>query len=86
MTEEHYKHLSLVIQCLRENKLYGKLSKCSFYQTKNHYLGYVISGDGIAVDPAKVEDIMEWPPSTNVPEVHNFMGLAGYYRQFVKGF
>jgi hypothetical protein len=51
MTEEHDEHLSLVLQCLRENKLYGKLSKCSFYQSKIHYLGHVISGEGIIVDP-----------------------------------
>jgi hypothetical protein len=45
-TEEHDEHLRLVLQCLREHKLYGKLSKCSFYQTKIHYLGHVISGEG----------------------------------------
>jgi hypothetical protein len=66
--------------------LYGKLSKCSFYQSRIHYLGHVISGEGIAVDPAKVEAIMEWPAPTNVSEVRSFMGLAGYYRQFVEGF
>jgi hypothetical protein len=66
--------------------LYGKLSKCSFYQSRIHYLGHVISGEGIAVDPTKVEAIMEWPAPTNVTEVHSFMGLAGYYRQFVEGF
>jgi hypothetical protein len=60
-TEEHDEHLRLVLQCLREHKLYGKLSKCSFYQSRIHYLGHVISGEGIAVDPAKVEAIMEWP-------------------------
>jgi hypothetical protein len=84
--EEHDEHLRLVLQCLRENKLYGKLSKCSFYQTKIHYLGHIISGEGIVVDPTKVEAIMEWPTPTNVQEVHSFMGLAGYYRCFVKGF
>jgi hypothetical protein len=52
------------------------LSKCSFYQSKIHYLGHVISGEGIAMDPAKVEAIMEWPAPTNVPEVRSFMGLA----------
>jgi hypothetical protein len=58
-TEEHDKHLHLVLQCLREHKLYGKLSKYSFYQSRIHYLGHVISGEGMVVDPAKVEAIME---------------------------
>jgi hypothetical protein len=86
MKEEHDEHLRLVLQCLREHKLYGKLSKCSFYQSRIHYLGHVISGEGIIVDPAKVEAIMEWPAPTNVIEVCSFMGLAGYYRLFVEGF
>jgi hypothetical protein len=51
--EEHDEHLILVLQRLRENKLYGKLSKCSFYRTKIHYLGHIISGEGITVDPTK---------------------------------
>jgi hypothetical protein len=83
-TKEHDEHLRLVLQCLREHKLYGKLSKCSFYQSRIHYLGHVISGEGIAVDPSKVEAIMEWPAPTNVTEVRSFMGLAGYYRRFEK--
>jgi hypothetical protein len=73
-TEEHDEHLRLVLQCLREHKLYGKLSKCSFYQSRIHYLGHVISGEGIVIDPAKVEAMMEWPASTNVTEVCSFMG------------
>ena len=85
-TEEHDEHLRLVLQCLREHKLYGKLSKCSFYQSRIHYLGHVISDEGIVMDPAKVKAIMEWPSLTNVTKVHSFMGLAGYYRWFVEGF
>jgi hypothetical protein len=85
-TEEHDEHLCLVLQCLREHKFYGKLSKCSFYQSRIHYLGHVISGEGITVDPTKVKAIMEWPVLTNVTEVRSFMGLAGYYRRFVEGF
>jgi hypothetical protein len=84
--EGHEEHLRLILQCLREHKLYGKLSKCSFYQSKIHYLGHVISGEGIVVDLAKVKAIMEWPVPTNVLEVRSFMGLAGYYQRFVKGF
>jgi hypothetical protein len=67
-TKEHDEHLRLVLQCLREHKLFGKLSKCSFYQSRIHYLGYVISDEGIVVDPAKVEAIMEWHAPTNVLE------------------
>jgi hypothetical protein len=83
-TEEHDEHLRLVLQCLREHKLYGKFSKCSFYLSKIHHIGQVISNEGIVVDLAKVEDIMEWPAPTNVLEVHSFMGLAGYYRRFIE--
>jgi hypothetical protein len=85
-TEEHDEHLRLVLQCLREHKLYGKLSKCSFYQSRIHYLGHVISGEGIAVDPAKVEAIMEWPAPTNVTEVRSFMGLARILSTVCRGF
>jgi hypothetical protein len=69
MKEKHDEHLRLVLQCLRENKLYGKLSKCSLFQSRIHYLGHIISGEGIIVDPTKVEAIMEWPASTNIQEV-----------------
>jgi len=62
------------------------MSKCSFYQTKIHYLGHIIFGDGIAVDPTKIEAIMEWPTQTNVHEIQSFIGMAGYYRIFVEGF
>ena len=58
MQEEHEENLRLVLQCLREQKLYAKLSKCSFFQPEIHYLGHVITGDGIAVDPAKIEAIL----------------------------
>jgi hypothetical protein len=85
-TKEHDEHLRLVLQCLREHKLYGKLSKCSFYQSRIHYLGHVISDEGIVVDLAKVEAIMEWPAPLNITEVRSFMGLVGYYRWFVEGF
>jgi hypothetical protein len=78
--------LRLVLQFLREKKLYGKLSKCSLYQSKIPYLGHIISGEGIVVDPVKVEAIMEWITMTNVHEVCSFMGLARYYRRFVEGF
>jgi hypothetical protein len=54
-----------------------------FYQSRIHYLGHVMSSEGIVVDTSKVEAIMEWIAPMNMPEVRSFMGLAGYYRWFV---
>jgi hypothetical protein len=84
--EEHEKHLRMVLQVLREHQLYAKLSKCSFYQRQIHYLGHIISEEGIVVDPEKVEAIREWPAPRNVEEVRSFMGLVGYYRRFIARF
>jgi hypothetical protein len=83
---EHEEHLKVVLSCLRENKLYGKLSKCSFFQKEIHYLGHIISSEGISVDSEKVKAIMEWLVPKNVHEVRSFMGLAGYCQRFVEGF
>jgi hypothetical protein len=76
----------MVLQVLREHQLYAKLSKCSFYQKQIHYLGHIISEDGIAMDLEKIEAIREWSAPKNVTEVRSFMGLAGYYRIFIEGF
>jgi hypothetical protein len=81
---EHEEHLQIVLSFLRENKLYGKFSKSSFFQKEIHYLGHIISGKGISVDPEKVKAIMEWPVEKNAHEVRSFMGLAGYYKRFVE--
>jgi hypothetical protein len=62
------------------------VNKCSFYQKQIHYLGHIISKDGIAVDPEKIESIREWSTPKNVTKVRSFMGLAGYYRIFIEVF
>jgi hypothetical protein len=84
--EEHEHHLRMVLQVLREHQLYAKLSKCSFYQKQIHYLGHIISKDGIAMDPEKIEEIRDWSAPNNVTKVRLFMGLAGYCRIFIQGF
>jgi hypothetical protein len=86
LEEEHEQHLRMVLQVLREHQLYAKLRKCLFYQRKIHYLGHIISEEGIIVDPKKVEAIREWSVPRKVVEVRSFMGLAGYYRRFIAGF
>jgi phosphatidylinositol kinase/protein kinase (PI-3 family) len=84
--EEHEEHLRLVLQVLREHQLYVKFSKCDFFQKKIHYLGHVIFEEGVTVDPDKIRSIMEWPTPKDVLDIISFMGLAGYYRRFIKGF
>ena len=74
--EEHKKHLEIVFQRLHEHKLYGKLSKCSFYQKEIQYLGHIVSAKGIVEDPAKTKAIKDWLTPRNVFEVRSFMGLA----------
>ena len=82
--EEHEQHLRMVLQVLTDHQLYAKLRKCSFYQKQIHYLGHIISEDGIAVDPKKIESIRGWSAPNNVTEVKSFMGLAGYYSIFIE--
>jgi hypothetical protein len=84
--EEHEEHLRLVLQVLREHQLYDKFNKCDFFQKKIHYLGHVLSEEGVAVDPDKIRSIMECPTPKNVSDIISFMGLVGYYRRFIKGF
>jgi hypothetical protein len=84
--EENEQHLRMVLQVLREHRLCSKLSKCSFYQKKIHYLGHIISKEGIAVDLEKIEFIRGWSSPKNVTEFRSFMGLVGYYRIFIEGF
>ena len=84
--EEHAEHLATVLRLLTEHQLYAKLSIYSFFQEKVHYLGHVVSKEGITVDPDKIRAIMEWASLRNVDEVRSFMVLAGYYRRFIRNF
>jgi hypothetical protein len=84
--EEHEEHLRLALQKLREHRLYAKLSKCEFWMKQVAFLGHVISKGGISVDPNKVQDVLSWNAPTSVGNIRGFLGLAGYYRRFIKGF
>ncbi|WVZ84916.1 hypothetical protein U9M48_031886 [Paspalum notatum var. saurae] len=84
--EEHEEHLRLVLQKLREHKLYAKLSKCEFWLDQVPFLGHIVSKGGIMVDPSKISSVMDWKVPEVVKEVRGFLGLAGYYRRFIESF
>eukprot|EP01018_Ginkgo_biloba_P015787 Gb_20038 [translate_table: standard] len=84
--KEHIQHLELTLQRLANNRLYGKLSKCEFAKPSIEYLGHIISKDGIQMDPTKIQAIVDWPTPKTLKKIRGFLGLAGFYRQFVKSF
>ena len=84
--EEHRQHVRTVLQILRKNKLYAKASKCEFFKKSLSFLGHVVGENGISMVMDKVKAIKEWPIPSSVTGVRSFLGLAGYYRRFVKEF
>lgn len=84
--DEHINHVRKVLTLLRENKLYAKASKCEFFKTRISFLGHVVSADGISMEESKVKAVTEWPTPTDVQQLRAFLGLAGYYRKFVRSF
>ena len=84
--DEHEKQVHTVLEILRNNSLRAKKKKCAFFQSSIEYLGFIIDQKGLHPNPSKIECVKNWPVPRNVKDVQSFLGLANYYRRFVKGF
>jgi len=84
--EEHIFHLTQVLETLKKHQLLANLKKCDFVQQSLVYLGYVIGGGELKIDPSKMEAIMKWSVPTNVTKVRSFIGVAQYLRKFIATF
>jgi hypothetical protein len=84
--DEHLQHLQLVFQRIREAGLKLNREKCNFTRKELPFFGHVINEDGISPDPSTVQKILDYPQPQTVKGLWSFLGLAGYYRKFVKGF
>nr|GEY43790.1 putative reverse transcriptase domain, ribonuclease H-like domain, aspartic peptidase domain protein [Tanacetum cinerariifolium] len=84
--EEHGSHLKIILDLLKEEKLYVKITKCEFWLKEVQFLGHVVNREGIHVDPIKVESIKNWKTPESPTEIRSFLGLAGYYGRYIENF
>lgn len=84
--EGHVILLEKVSNILEQHKFLIKKSKCAFATRKVEYLGHIVSGQGVATDPSKIQSVLQWPTPKNVNQLRGFLGLIGYYRKFIKDY
>ena len=75
-----------VLQLLRDNQLYAKMSKCTFAQPELEFLGHVLGRDGLRVDPRKTAVVAEWPVPRDLSQLRSFLGMANYFRKFIQNY
>jgi hypothetical protein len=84
--EDHHRITGLVLDCMREHKLYLRPEKCEFEKTKIEYLGVIISHNKVEMDPVKIAGVTDWPTPSKKKEVQSFVGFVNFYRCFIPGF
>ena len=84
--DQHHERLEAVFKRLHEHNLKLKASKCEFFMSEVTYLGHVVSEEGIKTDPDKIKALKIWPTPKSIKDVRKFLGFAGYYGRFCKGF
>jgi hypothetical protein len=83
---EHRKHVRTVLRKLRDAGLQVDIRKCEFEVQKTTFLGFVISDQGIQVDPIKTAIIRDWEPPSTKKEVQSFLGFCNFYRRFIQAY
>jgi Reverse transcriptase (RNA-dependent DNA polymerase)/RNase H-like domain found in reverse transcriptase len=84
--EEQRQQVKEVLELLWQHKLYLKLEKYNWEKLKVEYLGYIISGSNVKMDPGKIKAILQWKEPRNKKELQSFLGFANYYRKFIEGY
>ena len=83
---DHVPHVRFILEVLRQHKLYAKVEKCEFHKDQMTFVGYLVSQEGIGMDPAKVSAVLDWPTPTTVKEVQSYLGFANFYRKFINNY
>ena len=84
--EFHDKCVHRMLNKLKEHDLYLKPEKCLFDQTRIEFLGVILEGRTVQMDPAKVKGVADWPPPRNITNIHSFLGFTGFYHYFIPNY